>query len=170
MALRYSPNTIRWMRQLPYKQSPVRGQDPSGKASFPPPISLNGSAYKAQLEVALQLRPAKWNTGTAQDANPRLTPTESGKPECADSGYAGTEPGVSQQSTLIGSGRLKPVGGTRQVEKLPEAQEVLHELACGEKLEYLPEWVFDAVNVPAGWYCIKCDRVICPGIEITYLG
>ena len=90
-----------------------------------------------------------------------------------DSGSTGTEPVVNPQLTPTGSGKPDPfrpeLDGTES-EKLEE-QAVLHELACGGELRFLPSWVHDdSLNVPHSWYCNNCNQLLILDREETHFG
>lgn len=138
-----------WMRIFGFRRKPKGSQGQwwlHGKL-FIQPNNLLG-LYSAdsvgrwgavrQLEQALQRMPDRWNTGTELDVKVPMTHYESVKGDMDD--------------------RVQ----------LPEEVAAIHELLCGEPLEYLPKWVFQEVNVPGGWYCKKCNHLFVPGFQETY--
>ena len=73
-----------------------------------------------------------------------------------DSGNTGSEADVSPLLTPIESAKL-------------EEQTILHELVCGGRLNFLPAWVFDSVEVPPSYHCVTCNRMVVLNHEETYI-
>lgn len=139
------------MKLLPSKQKAkdVRGPSELGistRIGTPP-----NWAYDRPHEPPMPLNNASGNIGIVLDVKVRPTPTGFEKPSEA----------MRSEAVQL----LSP----EETAKL-EASFVLHELTCGGKLEWLPDWVFEDVKCPGSWLCIECNTLTVPGREETYLG